>query len=258
MFDKLKYFVAFIGHGRSGHSIFGAILDAHKNAVISHEARVIDMIINGDSRDEILNSIIKNSIAYRGDRFQSEAGFKRLRDSYDYTIEDEWQGKWDEIHVIGDKSGGLTTRMIAGDFSLAAQLIDRVQLPVKWVHVIRNPFDMISTSCKRKRTKPSRNACRILLQRCRINERIINSVGRGNVATIRHENLLRSPKIVIRQLCKFLGLEQYNNYVKNAASIVYSEAHQSRHEVSWPKSLIKFLEAGIGSVPHLRGYSWSR
>ena len=35
--DRVKTFVFFVGHSRSGHSIVGSLMDSHPHMVISHE-----------------------------------------------------------------------------------------------------------------------------------------------------------------------------------------------------------------------------
>ena len=41
LYDGVQTFVLFIGHARSGHSLIGAILDAHPEIIISHEYNAI-------------------------------------------------------------------------------------------------------------------------------------------------------------------------------------------------------------------------
>ena len=41
LYDKVETFVMFIGHGRSGHSIVGSLLDAHPEVIIAHEYNIL-------------------------------------------------------------------------------------------------------------------------------------------------------------------------------------------------------------------------
>ena len=49
--------------------------------------------------------------------------------------------------VIGDKMGGVTSRTIANpdNENILEQLSEVVKVPIKFIHVTRNPFDNIAT-----------------------------------------------------------------------------------------------------------------
>ena len=61
MFNNLKYFCIFIGYPRSGHSLVGSMIDAHKNAIIAHELNFCQSIRKGCSRQQLLKEITQNS-----------------------------------------------------------------------------------------------------------------------------------------------------------------------------------------------------
>ena len=50
--------------------------------------------------------------------------------------------------VIGDKKGGGTTKMLAQDSTLLKRLERIVEMPVDLIHVIRDPYDNISTMAR--------------------------------------------------------------------------------------------------------------
>jgi hypothetical protein len=52
-FDEVERFCLFAGYARSGHSIVGAVLDAHREAVIAHELEVTAPVLAGIGRDEL-------------------------------------------------------------------------------------------------------------------------------------------------------------------------------------------------------------
>lgn len=52
--------------------------------------------------------------------------------------------------VIGDKKGGRTTRLLASNNNLLGNMSKTVNLPIKIIHVVRNPFDNIATMVLRK------------------------------------------------------------------------------------------------------------
>ena len=60
-FDDIKTYCLFIGHARSGHSFFGAMLDAHPNMVIADEVDSLSYLDSGFGRDQIYSLIMSSS-----------------------------------------------------------------------------------------------------------------------------------------------------------------------------------------------------
>lgn len=83
-YDQVEKFCLFVGYPRSGHSIVGALLNAHKDAVISHELKVLPLIVKGLSRDDIYSQIIAraNWFNLRGNK-----------SNYKYGVPGQWQGR---------------------------------------------------------------------------------------------------------------------------------------------------------------------
>lgn len=51
------------------------------------------------------------------------------------------------LQVIGDKKGGKTSEFLSGKQwqNLSKELLDEVNLPVRLIHIVRNPYDNIAT-----------------------------------------------------------------------------------------------------------------
>jgi hypothetical protein len=68
-----------------------------------------------------------------------------------YAVPGQWQGTYqDKLEIIGDKKGGTTSAILANKPEELDRVRDLVKVPIKLVHVIRNPFDAIATHTKRK------------------------------------------------------------------------------------------------------------
>ena len=55
--------------------------------------------------------------------------------------------------MIGDKKGGRTSQLISKDLSSIKQLEEiakNVGVPMKFIHIVRNPFDNIATMVLRR------------------------------------------------------------------------------------------------------------
>ena len=59
------------------------------------------------------------------------------------------------LKVIGDKKGGRTSKILIdpSNMSKLEAIRQLVQVPMKFIHVVRNPFDNISTMTLRKAHK---------------------------------------------------------------------------------------------------------
>ena len=159
--DHIKKFVVFIGYPRSGHSIVGSLMDGHPHMVIANEFMLFKnwkyfsdrRKKNGVSnpfyknRKYLFNSLYKRSYWDTTDGFRSEQNTKK---NYTLSMDSLWQGKFDKyISVIGDKSGGGTASIYLKSKTTFSRYLEElkttVKLPIKGIHVIRNPFDQIST-----------------------------------------------------------------------------------------------------------------
>src|SRR5437016_14440476 len=83
----VERFCLFVGYPRSGHSLVGALLNAHRHAVVAHELDVMRYVTGGYSREEIYRLLL-----WKDGRFQSKG---RSHNGYDYTVPGQWQGRRD-------------------------------------------------------------------------------------------------------------------------------------------------------------------
>ena len=145
----VEKFVFFIGFTRSGHSIIGSFIDAHPHMIIAYQYKLfrrLSQLRVGD-KAVLFNGLYRNSHLDAAKGWMSGGPTKK---NYTLHVDYPWQGVYDDyISVIGDKAGGSTTLFFD---SSPARFVDRyknlkeiVQVPVKVIFVVRNPFDMIAT-----------------------------------------------------------------------------------------------------------------
>ena len=103
----MQMFVLFVGHARSGHSLVGAILDAHPEIIIPHEFKLITNW-SKDYKTQIHSADLKNRIFFdlhSLSRAQAMFGNRapcstRERHGYCYHVPGQWQGKYrDKLKV---------------------------------------------------------------------------------------------------------------------------------------------------------------
>lgn len=71
--------------------------------------------------------------------------FARSGPGYEYRIATPWANGDRSIRVIGDKEAAMSAVRLSRDGSLISRLKEAVGVPVKVIHVVRNPFDNIAT-----------------------------------------------------------------------------------------------------------------
>jgi len=245
----LRAFCLFASYGRSGHSLVGSLLDAHPDVVIAHEANALRLVAEGMKRDELFGTLLDNS------RRSFERG--RKQSGYSYVVEGQWQGRYRTLLVIGDKSGGRTTKLI-GRTGLR-RFARTVGLPLRIIHQTRNPYDIIARrSLVLRDGVPKRSlaeAITDLAAMTDVNEKLIGE-GRYEVTTIRHEALIADPQGELAQLCEFLGVDPEPGYLDACAAIVYESPHRTRDRVEWSEADRRAVDEIIARHAFLRGYSF--
>jgi hypothetical protein len=251
LFAGVETYCMFIGYPRSGHSLVGSLLDAHPDAVIAHELDALRYVRGGFRRNQIYSLILQN------DRTFTEGGRKAATGDYQYAVPNQHQGGFDRLRVIGDKRGGRSTVRLRE----RPQLLDRLQrmtgVPVRLVHVVRNPFDNISTIFRRRGKKGSLpNAIDFYFSACEVNARLRARLAPGQVLDVRHEALIDSPQETIESLVRFVGLIPPAGFTDDCASILFSSPRRTRHDAPWTPELRADVDRRIEAIDFLAGYSF--
>lgn len=249
-FRNVKTFCLFLGTPRSGHSLVGALIDAHPHAIISHELNALEFFLEGFTREQIWTLILQRSRRY--------AVKKLSRGGYAYDVPNQWQGRYERLSVIGDKKGGGSVDRLKAYPELLANLKRRMGTDVRFVHVTRNPFDNIATIQKRTTNrKKTLTACvNGYFSRCEGVMDIREKAGPSAIHHVRHESIIADPKSALSELCAFLSLETSQGYLDDCASIIYAKPHKSRHGIPWTDDVVELVERRIGEFLFLEGYSF--
>jgi sulfotransferase family protein len=247
LFQDLETFCLFIGSGRSGHSLVGSLLDAHPRMIVSHQLHVLTLLRADFSKWQMYHLILANS------RHQTEQG--RSETGYSYAVPGQWQGRFNELKVIGDKSALATETMVRAHPSVLEQLSEKIELPIKLIHAMRNPYDNISTIAKRTDDTLA-SATQIYFSRMETVAALETRLKESQLLHVRNENLVNDPTGVVTTLCRFLGVDSGPDYLQACAGIVYENPHKSREEAPWTPDLISKVAGEIERFPFLEGYRY--
>jgi hypothetical protein len=249
-FANLERFCLFVGYPRSGHSLVGSLLDAHPEMIVAHELHVLRYLRYGFSREQIFALLLERS------REQAAAG--RAATGYSYVVPNQWQGRFRSLRVIGDKRGGTSIRKLSARPHLLPRLRARIGLPLRFVHVVRNPFDNVATIWRRGRSRDLEASIDHYLRMVAGVERLRAALAPGEVLDVRHEDLLDDPARELLRLCAFLGVEAPADWLRDCAGVVWKSPKRTRDEVEWPAPLREHLAREADRVPFLATYSFER
>ena len=248
-------FCCFVGHGRSGGTLVGALLNAHPNVVISNELHALKRLRHGLSSGQLFRLIhlVSTRQAERG----SIGG-----GGYTYRVSRQWQGRHQEIVVIGDRKAGATAHEVAEHPFVLDVLDEKVAISKKFIHVVRNPFDTIATTVNKTRRRNNESASSHLNReisnyfiRCKAIQTVKARYGDGAMYFLHHEMLIADPRKQLTALCRFLAIQANDDYLEDCARIVNRKPHRTRALLSWPTPYIARVNEEINEYPWLHGYS---
>ena len=279
--SDVRRFVFFVGYPRSGHSIVGSMLDAHPNAIIAHEYNLFRLWANTrsgsnkHSRSHLFNALFKNSVESATTGWRSKD--KVQKKGYSLEIEHQWQAKFQKLLVIGDKSGAVTTQLYESDpekfLEMLKELKQTVGVPVRVIHVVRNPYDIISTrllyadgtgKVKIGATEERRH-CNDYGLHYHINRTFhmmssIHSLVKRTKLTVLDvhlADLVRAPRQTVAMICRFLGLVCSEDYLTACEGKVFQRLSKTRLLVHWPQAIIDRVQQLSTQYSFLWRYSFS-
>lgn len=244
--SRLQAFCLFCGYGRSGHSAIGSLLDAHPDALVSHELHAVKRFVQGVDRGRMFEEI-----AWRS-RLQARRGRRSSRVDggwYLHALDGLQQGRSRHPTLIGDKKGGRTTHLVRRHgVGLLREFEDWLGLPLRIVHVVRNPYDIVAADLVRGGT-----AFTDLVDTV---SGVRREFGPDQVLDVYYEDVLAHPAREIERLTAFLGLPATASYLDHCEAYLFRKPHRRRFEVEWPEGLRDRVARTIDRTPFLSRYDW--
>jgi hypothetical protein len=252
-FRDVRTYCQFIGYPRSGHTLVYALLNAHPEVVLSNELGALQWMRFGFTRAQLYSMILRSDRRFtrHGSTFQG----------YDYRVPNQWQGRFRRILVIGDKDGGRDTTFLRHSPDALERFQRKVGVPIRFIHVVRNPYDMMTTFVNRRVQRGERttldDALRFGREALDTVMAVVQRVPAESLLTIRHEEMIQDPVSTVSRLCRHLGVIPEDDYLKDCAGIVSPSSRKTRRSVEWPEELIRRVQAEmIDRSPLLSGYRY--
>jgi len=272
-YDHLTTLLLFVGYSRSRHSLVSSLLDAHPHMIVADESYALRKWISNpdwktvnskyDFFDTMMGNSVRSSLHGRRSR-ESKGGVTNLQ-LFGYNVPDQWQGAYDRyIQVIGDKTAWDTAVMLRLKGTAAIyEMEEKLGVKVKFIHVVRNPFDNIATFVLRHRDIQARdadpnikiNASEIL----DIKIQLYNNWAEGthvaqktfpedfiNVVSM---DVVKNPADSLRRICDFLDITCEEKYIQDCAAIVDPVPSITRHRIVWTDEQINRVYAMMKKFP---------
>ncbi len=251
-FSEVPVFTVFLGNSRSGTTLIASLLDAHPNMIISHELDILRMVNTPIGKLGLFGRIFNKSRWFASHDAQWQ--------TYSYRVPTGWQGRFDQLKVIGDKKAHHSCVLLQDDPTLLERLEQLVKVPIRIIHVVRNPFDNITTKARKGAQRQLDATPQKLREVADVYFRNIamvqNIKDAGNMAVheFQFESFLQHPEMELRKLCSFLGTDCPKDYLTDCLTLVNPQAHQSRHDVEWLDDLKQEVQKRASQFTSLNGY----
>jgi sulfotransferase family protein len=244
-FRDVERFSMYIGYARSGHTLVNSLLNAHPEIVSAHECQIFRFV----GRRAIGRNQLYAMLLRRDEQF-GELG--RRWSGFDYTVPGQYQGRFESLRVIGDKCAGVSTWRIHREPSLLDRLRQVVDVPLRVIHVIRNPYDNIAAMA---RTRGLSNAVERYAELGRAADDIRNRLSHDELLDVRFEAFTADPGGSLAELCRFLDVDATEDYL-NACSQLVKQGRRTRDTQDWNEPELAHVNELIAARPVLAGYTF--
>jgi hypothetical protein len=247
-FRDLEHFLLFVGYPHSGSSLVGSLLNSHPEVVVSHEADVLRYVKPGMPRALLLEMVLE------GDRRFARVGRRWM--NIDYGFAGTCQGTFVRLRVAGDKKAQQSARRIRDDPEILARLRRTVRVPIRVLHIVRNPFDNITSMHRR----PEKETLSQVIDHYRwvadAVEAVQEQLDKSEFLAVRYESIASDPTGRMTEICHFIGVDAPEAYQAICRCFIQPSRGRSRDRIEWPAAARREVEQLIDRHPLLAGYSF--
>ena len=242
---SVQTFFLIIGNARSGSTLLGSVIDGHPQAIIANETIASSTFWRNTTRAAILAEIQENS------RLNRESG--RTSEGYSYLVKKR-ADRSRPVLVMGDKTWNPATLLLHGDHQLLDRLRALLGIPIKIIHAIRNPFDVIATMHARSGAT-IRNRIAWYFMHCEAVAAIRERMSPEQYLDNYHEDLVLSVDCTLLRLCGFLGLPVIPEHTQAVKELIFVTPKQTRASTLWRPDEVQLVLEGITRFNFLSPYA---
>ncbi|XP_058960889.2 uncharacterized protein [Pocillopora verrucosa] len=275
-YDSVKIFLLFIGYNRSRHTLLASLLDAHPNIIVANDYNILGEWIKNPLLSQ-RSKYYMYELLYAKSRYDVMFGVRsRLvgdrPKQYHYNIKDQWQGRYKHnLQVVGDKKAARASKIARGPEGIKAlrDLEKKLGVQLKFIHVVRNPFDNIATMTLRRAQERKKGQVNLKVNLSNVLDGSIKSYGElargslevkknfpGRVLDVASIDVMTYTTENLRNICNFLEITCTEKYLQDCAAIVDPVPSTTRTNVEWNTDQINRVRRLISQYPFLRRYSF--
>ena len=242
---SVQTFFLIIGNARSGSTLLGSVIDGHPEAMVGNETIASSTFWRNATRATILDEIQENS------RLNRDVG--RFSEGYSYLVKKRADLSC-SVSVMGDKTWNPATLLLHGDHQLLDRLRALLGIPIKIIHAIRNPFDVIATMHARSGAT-IRNRIAWYFIHCEAVAAIRERTSPELYLDSYHEDLVLSVDRTLLRLCGFLGLSVIPEHTQAVKELIFVTPKQTRASALWRPDEVQLVLDGIARFSFLSPYA---
>ena len=259
----VEKFVFFIGYPRSGHSVIASLMDSHPSIVIAHQYNVFGEWVKGNMSKKLQDKSFLFNELYKDSWYQATSGWRTAKSDvkgYSLHTESSWLGQYKNLKVIGDKDAALTSwtyYRYPDQFQDAFHSLKKsMGIPIRAIHVVRNPYDMIATHLLYKVSDRAGRRLKTATENNKYNNTRLLQIGAINVfrevnavesmtkalnldvLETHNIDLVRDPRGTMQKICDFLGVECSEDYLQLCQEKAFDKVSITRNLVYWSDELL--------------------
>jgi hypothetical protein len=247
-FADIEHVFFLVGYPRSGSTLIGSMLNAHPQMVIAHESDLFRYVRRGVSRAQLFAILLQ--------RDRQFADVERQWNGFDYSLGGN-QGQFTHLRVIGDKHAGRAARRLHEDQPLLDRFRSVVRVPIRSLHIVRNPYDNIA-SIAHNRSLPLVRAIDIYRRLGIAVDDVRGRLRPEELFEVRYEDFTADPAPGLTHICHFAGVEVTPDYVTACANMADPSGRRGRTRFEWSASERDEVEQLIASRSVLAGYTFDK
>lgn len=233
-------------------------MDAHPNLVVAHQVDLFEKDERGDvtdrlafaDRDAALGQLIQRAAVAaatgrRGQRLRPDGS-----DYYSsYEVPGGWQGRFEDLRAVGTKNA-VESALVAERFGVAPlrALETQLDVPVRFVHVVRDPYDNIATM----RLEHGERAIGRWRRRAE-GVAVIKDAG-FPVLDVHLEDLIADPRRQLAAVCAHYDVAADDEYLDRCSAIVAEQPNRTGAGAVWSDAEQRAIESLIDEYPWLARY----
>jgi hypothetical protein len=240
--DRVQSLVLFVGNARSGTTLVRSLLDAHPNVVLGNEVNVLERFSAGEDWPTVAGRI-----------FASADRFRRAPEWEGYGYEIPRGQRPSAVLVIGDKKAGASARALMKDLFVLDRVAEWSALPLRIVHCVRHPLDVITTKTMRN-GKPLRWNLERYFETEQTAAYLHDQSGPGQFSRIYLEELIAEPDVVLTSLLASLDLSADRDYFARCKAAIFDRPSTTRDRQPWTADDLAEAARRASACRHLARY----